>query len=130
MAAAPAYLEEHGTPASPAELAAHDFVVAGPVAGKTLVMSRDGREVSVVVDGNLTINGTDSAVAAGRAGIGLVVASMPALAGDIAQGGLVRLLSDWDMGQIEGHALFSSGQTPKPAARAFVEFMIIAMQQF
>lgn len=129
MAAAPSYLREHGVPANPAELAAHAFVVAGPVAAKTLVMTREGREVSVVVDGYLTINGTDAAVAAGREGIGLVVASAPALSGEIAEGRLVRVLPEWDMGQIEGHALFSSGQTPKPAARAFVEFMIEVMQQ-
>jgi DNA-binding transcriptional LysR family regulator len=130
MAGSPAYLQEHGVPATPAELATHSFVVAGPVAAKTLILRKEGREVSVVVNGNLTINGTDSAVAAGREGVGLVVASTPALIGEIDQGTLVPILSDWDMGEIEGYALFSSGQTPKPAARAFVEFMIDVMQDF
>ena len=130
MAAAPSYLQEHGTPKTPAELATHAFVVAGPVAADTLILKKDEREVSVEVNGNLTVNGTDSGVAAGREGIGLVVASTPALLGDMNTGALVRILADWNMGEVEAHALFPSGQTPKPAARAFVEFLIDIMRQY
>lgn len=130
MAAAPSYLNEHGTPASPAELAKHVFVVAGPVAADTLVLKKGEREVSVEVTGNLTINGTDSGVTAGKEGIGLVVASIPALKKEMECGSLVRVLPDWDMGKVEAHALFPSGQSPKPAARAFVEFLIDIMKNF
>jgi DNA-binding transcriptional LysR family regulator len=128
MAGAPSYLQEYGTPLMPADLATHSFIVAGPVAADTLVMRAEGREVSVQVNGNLTINGTDSAVAAGREGIGLVVASTPALIDEIDRGALVRVLPEWDMGEIEAHALFPSGQTPKPAARTFVDFLIEIME--
>ncbi len=124
MAAAPAYLETHGTPQTPADLAAHEFVVAGPVAGRTLLMRNDGHEVSVQVAGRFAVSGTDSAVAAGIEGVGLVVASLPSFQREIARGALVRILPDWDIGELEVHALFPSGQTPKPAARAFVEFLI------
>jgi hypothetical protein len=34
------------------------------------------------------------------------------------------LLPDWDLGNIEAHALFASGQAAKPAARAFVEHLV------
>jgi DNA-binding transcriptional LysR family regulator len=124
MAAAPRYLASRATPQTPADLAVHEFVVAGPVAGRTLTMSHDDRKVSVQVSGRLAINGTDSAVAAGIEGVGIVVASLPSFRREIERGTLVRLLSDWDIGELEVHALFPSGQAPKPAARAFVDFLV------
>jgi DNA-binding transcriptional LysR family regulator len=124
MAAAPSYLQAHGTPQTPDDLPTHTFVVAGPLAAKTLVLTKDSREVAVNVTGNLFINGTDSAVTAGTQGLGLVVASTPALQHEITRGTLVRVLAEWDMGELEAYALFPSGQTPKPAARAFVDFLI------
>ena len=130
IAASPAYLAAHGEPSSPAELAAHDFVVAGPVAGKVLVMRAEGREVSVEVAGNLAINGAEVAVNAGVAGLGLVAASYPALKQELDAGQLVRLLPEWDMGEIEAHALFPSGQTPKPSARLFVDYIIGKLRSF
>lgn len=123
MAAAPAYLASHATPQTPADLADHEFIVAGPVAGRTLTLRNNGREVSVQVSGRVAISGTDSAVAAGIEGVGLVVASLPSFRREIERGTLVRILPEWDIGELEVHALFPGGQPPKPAARAFVDFL-------
>jgi DNA-binding transcriptional LysR family regulator len=123
-AAAPSYLTRKGTPLSPSDLAAHDFVVAGPAAGKSITFKKEGREVSTQIGGNLAITGAEVAVNAGATGLGIVVASLPSLEKEINDGSLVRLLTDWDIGEISAHALFPSGQAPKPAARAFVDFVI------
>ncbi|UPJ48523.1 hypothetical protein IVB30_36670 [Bradyrhizobium sp. 200] len=37
---------------------------------------------------------------------------------------LARILSDWDFGSMEVDALFMSGNTIKPTARAFTDFLI------
>ncbi len=58
------------------------------------------------------------------AGLGIVAASYPSVAREIERGKMIRLLPDWDMGELEAHAVFRSGQSPKPSARAFVEFLI------
>lgn len=128
MAAAPTYLQERGTPLIPTDLATHTFIVAGPLADDMLVLKKDGREVSIRVSGNLTINGTDAGISAGLSGLGLVVASLPALKTDIDRGALVKILPEWNMGELEAHALFPGGQAPKPAARAFVDFLIETMK--
>ena len=39
-------------------------------------------------------------------------------------GKLVRVLPDWDFGSREVNALFVSGKTIKPAARAFADFLL------
>ena len=36
----------------------------------------------------------------------------------------MRVLPDWDFGSMEVNALFVSGKTIKPAARAFADFLL------
>lgn len=127
MAGAPDYLRQQGTPSSPSDLTAHRFVVSGPVAARTLLIEQDGLEIPVEIHGNLTVTGTDAGVVAGKEGLGLVVATVPALIADIETGSLVRVMADWNLGAVDAYALYPGGQTPKPAARAFVEFMIDAL---
>jgi DNA-binding transcriptional LysR family regulator len=127
IAGAPSYLSEHGAPETPADLAAHSFIVAGPAAAQTLELKKNNQCFPLKMTGRLTVQGTDAAVAAGREGLGLVVATLPTLLHDIEAGALKRLMPDWDLGEIGAHALFPSGQSPKPAARAFVEFAIEVM---
>jgi DNA-binding transcriptional LysR family regulator len=124
IAAAPSYLEAYGEPEEPAKLVEHQFVIAGPVAGKELSFRRGDDEVTVQPRGRISVNGAEVAVSAVRAGLGIAVASLPAFSEDFDIGSLVQLLPDWSLGDIEAHALFPSGQAPKPAARAFVEFLV------
>lgn len=127
MAGAPAYLEEYGIPETPADLASHSFIVAGPAAGQALILKKGGDEFPLQLTGRLTVQGNQAAVSAGIEGLGLVVATRPTLSGEIEDGALVRVMADWDMGELGAHALFPSGQDPKPAARAFVDFLIRIM---
>ena len=128
VAAAPAYLEAHGIPETPEALAEHMFVIAGPVAGKELIFHRGNQEVRVQPRGQVSINGAEVAVSAVRAGLGIAVASLPAFSQDLDTGDLVQLLPDWRLADIEAHALFASGQSAKPAARAFVEHLVAELR--
>ena len=124
VAAAPAYLDARGTPETPEALDGHSFVIAGPVAGKELTFHQGDREVRVQPKGQVSINGAEVAVSAVRAGVGIAVASLPAFSEDLDTGELVQLLPDWTLADIEAHALFASGQAAKPAARAFVDYLV------
>lgn len=124
VAAAPAYLQARGAPVTPEELAEHAFVIAGPVAGRELRFRQGDREVLVEPRGQVSINGAEVAVSAVRAGLGIAVASLPAFSEDLDTGALVQLLPDWTLADIEAHALFATGQSPKPAARAFVDHLV------
>jgi DNA-binding transcriptional LysR family regulator len=123
-AAAPAYLDAHGLPETPEALAEHVFVIAGPVAGKELLFRQGNRQVKVQPRGQVSINGAEVAVSAVRAGLGIAVASLPAFSEDLDRGELVQLLPDWSLNDIEAHALFAGGPSVKPAARAFVDYLV------
>jgi DNA-binding transcriptional LysR family regulator len=124
VAAAPAYLETHGIPETPEALAAHEFVIAGPVAGRELLFHQGDRHVKVQPRGRVSILGAEVAVSAVRAGLGIAVASLPAFSEELDSGKLVQLLPDWTLGDIEAHALFATGQNVKPAARSFVDHLV------
>ena len=124
ISAAPSYIARNGKPGSPEDLDRHRFIIAGPAAKKGLTFRQGDKVVAVPVDGPLAITGAEVAVNAGVGGMGIVAASYPSVAREIDNGSLVRLVPDWDLGELEAHALFPSGQSPKPSARAFVEFLI------
>jgi DNA-binding transcriptional LysR family regulator len=76
------------------------------------------------VNGRLVVTYNEVGIAAAVAGLGLVSMTIGAAKRELAEGALVRVLADWDMGEIELHAVFPAGRAAKPAARAFVDFLI------
>ena len=125
IAASPAYLALHGTPETPADLTDHVAIVgpAGTSAGQWS-FHKNGRRLSIRVNTRLAVSANEAAVAAAVAGIGIVTTASWGCRSELANGSLVRLLPDWRMGDVEAHGMFTPGRQPKPAARAFVEYLI------
>ncbi len=123
IAASPGYLARYGTPATPADLAAHVAIIAGPVAGKCWTLSGPDGEVTITPHGRLSIAAAEAGVSAGLAGLGIVTASYTSLKRDLETGALVRLLPDWSLGMLDCYAVFPGGQAAKPSAKAFAEFL-------
>jgi DNA-binding transcriptional LysR family regulator len=124
VVASPAYLQRRGRPRDPADLAAH-VVIVGP-GGTSLnawTFLRDGRRLSVRVEGRLTTPANEGAVAGAVAGLGVTLTSTWGCRAEIERGDLVPLLEDWEMDPVEAHALFPSGRAACPAARAFVDYL-------
>jgi DNA-binding transcriptional LysR family regulator len=122
---APSYLARAGTPATPGDLAAHSVIVAPSRIGRSWSFTKRGKTTSVTVNGCLVVTYNEVGIAAAVAGLGLVSMTIGAAKREIAEGSLVRVLADWDMGEIELHAVFPAGKAAKPAARAFVDFLIV-----
>jgi DNA-binding transcriptional LysR family regulator len=55
---------------------------------------------------------------------GLTASSENSARAELETGQLVRVLPDQDFGSMELNALFVSGKTIKPAARAFADFLL------
>ncbi|TAY30709.1 LysR family transcriptional regulator [Rhizobium ruizarguesonis] len=130
LAAAPSYLEKHGTPDTPDDVTSHRTILAGPAANSGWTFSRGEEQVTVRPAGDLSISGSEVGINACLAGLGMVVASYSSLRDHLANGELVRLLPEWEMAEIESHALFPSGQAAKPAARAFVDYLHQSLKNF
>lgn len=123
LVAAPAYLKRAGTPQTPVELASHS-VIAGPASGgQSWNFRKDGKTTTVRVEGRLTVTINEVSTAAAVAGLGIAAMTLAACERELADGSLIRLLPDWDMGTADVHAVFAAGRGAKPAARAFVEFL-------
>jgi DNA-binding transcriptional LysR family regulator len=124
LMASPNYLRERGTPTTPSDLAHHSVIIGPAHASPTFSFRKDGRITSVRVDSQLAITINEGATASAVAGLGIVASSENSARAELKAGKLVRVLSDWDFGSMEVNALFVSGKTIKPAARAFADFLL------
>ena len=124
LMASPDYLRERGTPTMPSDLAHHSVIIGPAHPSPTFAFRKDGRVTSVRVDSNLAISINEGATASAVAGLGIAASSENSARAEFEAGQLVRVLPDWDFGSMEVNALFVSGKTIKPAARAFADFLL------
>jgi DNA-binding transcriptional LysR family regulator len=123
VAASPAYLRAAPVLHSPSDLARHTVILGpGSLGPDALQFAKSGRRVSVQVDGRLSVDANEAAIAAALAGLGLTVTSLWACRAELERGDLVRVLADWRMEPIDLHAIFPAARVPKPSARAFADY--------
>jgi DNA-binding transcriptional LysR family regulator len=112
LVASPDYLERHGSPRDPDDLAGHDCLVVRENAhiGErydtwTLQHARDGRAHRVRVRGALTSNSGELVRDWCRQGAGIALRSLWDVAPLIESGMLARVLPDWAMQDADVHWL-------------------------
>lgn len=120
LVGSPAYLRRRGRPKTPADLSAHDMIV-GPMAADGWSFEKDGRRVSLRLEGRIAVSANGGAVAAAIAGLGIAPTGLIASRQELQRGSLIRVLADWQMGSLDVHAIFPSGRAAKAAARALAE---------
>ncbi|MBN9220084.1 MAG: LysR family transcriptional regulator [Mesorhizobium sp.] len=98
VVASPAYLTRHPAPSTPQDLVRHDCInhrqsrAGGLYAWE---FARDGRELRVRVDGQLTFNSTIPMIDAAVSGLGIAYVPENMAAGAVKAGHLVPLLDEW-----------------------------------
>ena len=120
LVGSPAYLRRAGRPKAPADLKSH-AIIEGPIGTDGWTFEKDGRRISLRLEGRLVVSANESAVAAAVAGLGIASTSIIASRKELADRSLVRVLPDWQMGSVDVHAVFPSGRAAKAAARALAE---------
>jgi DNA-binding transcriptional LysR family regulator len=124
VVAAPSYLAKAGTPPAPRDLADHATIVSPAGRGmEGWAFRRDGMTCSVRVEGRFILNGTDAAVAAAVAGLGILSTGDLSVISELETGRLVRVLPDWEMGSADINVVLPAGRAAKPSARAFSDYM-------
>lgn len=124
LVAAPSYLQRRGQPASPSDLATHSVIVGPGIAPTSWSFRKDRRVMSVAVEGRLMVTVNEGAIAGAVVGLGIMSTVSAGCAREVASGALVRILTDWDMGVVELHAILASGKAAKPSAKAFADFLV------
>lgn len=126
LVASPAYLEQFGCPARPAELTVHAclryrYPSSGKLAAWPLVAR--GKVLSIDLPETVVTNSLDPLLTMAEAGIG--IASLPdfMVAASVSSGRLVPVLEGSLHDQRSLCILWPSGRQPSPRIRAFVDFM-------
>lgn len=127
LVASPAYLRHAGRPKAPADLNSH-AIILGPMATDAWTFEKEGRRVSLRLEGRLVVSANEASVAAAVAGLGIATTGVIAAREALANRSLVRILPDWEMGSVDVHAVFPSGRTSKVGARALADHVIGAMR--
>lgn len=124
VAASPQYLEQHGTPMTPGDLARHKIII-GPSSYSSVswTFQKGGKRTSVQVDSKLMITVNEGTTAAAVSGMGIISTSLVGCRAEIERGELVQVLADWDIGTSEVHAILAGGRQAKASSRAFVDYL-------
>ncbi|NPU11359.1 LysR family transcriptional regulator [Bradyrhizobium sp. 83002] len=126
--ATPAYLEQAGIPAVPAELATHEAIVYSQLENNW-IFRKDGTEASVAIRGRVRVSAAEGIRAAVLADMGLTVNSDWMFAPELESGVVVRLLKDWELPPVDLWAVFPTGRLASAKARAFADFVETATRQ-
>lgn len=123
--ATPAYLDAHGRPAAPSDLAGHQIIDLPGQAGRprSWTFVRDGERVAVEPAARVEVNDvlTICALVGHGSGIGLLSAYL--CGADILGGKLERVLPDWSLPPLPVSLVFPSRREMAPVVRAFVDYM-------
>jgi DNA-binding transcriptional LysR family regulator len=125
VVASPSYLKLHGTPKTPADLAAHDCIFGpGNFGRDSWTFTRNGTEVSVNVRGRIHTDSGPGAFASVMAGLGIAMASTVMAGPEVKAGSLIPLLRGYRLEPVGVHAIFPAGRRPSAKVRALIDFLV------
>ncbi|MBO9537064.1 LysR family transcriptional regulator [Herbaspirillum sp.] len=130
VCAAPAYLEKHGTPSHPYELAQHHTISYSYNASKD-DWQFNGPEgtVSVKINSRIHVNNGDSCVAAALGGAGITRQPTFMIDQYLRSGQLVPILPDYTAPDLGIYAVYPSRSHLPPKVRAMLDFLSEAFRQ-
>ncbi len=126
VVASPDYLQRHGTPLQPEDLAEHNclrfnFRRAEP----NWPFLRDGQTFSLQVCGNIACSSGEALAQLARVGAGIARIGEFSVAEDLQRGDLVPLLQAFNPDDREPiHAVFVGGSAMPAGVRLFVDFLV------
>lgn len=121
---APSYMASRTVPKVPQDLIGHICInLRLPTYGSLLAweFERDGREIKVHVDGQLTFNMGSQILDAALRGFGLAYLPEDMVQAHIVEGRLIRVLDDWSAPFQGYHLYYPSRRQPSPAFTLLVD---------
>lgn len=124
ICASPGYLEAHGVPARPQDLAGHACITFEVLASMRAWVFGSGKaELSVPVQSRLTVNTAEAAIAAATVGVGLIRVLSYQVADAVREQALRVVLEAFESAPLPV-SLVHTGQAPLPLKlRAFLDFV-------
>jgi DNA-binding transcriptional LysR family regulator len=119
----PAYFEQHGEPACPADLSQHQAVIYTLAGGAHWPFKKADEEQTVTVSGRIRVSAAEGLREAVLAHQGLTMASAWMFAPELASGEVREVMTEWTLPVQELWAVFPTGRMASAKARAFVEYV-------
>lgn len=124
LCTAPAYLEKHGAPREPHDLAGHNCLCADlQTWGDEWRLSGRGGEVRVAVGGSLRSNNAETLRTASLEGIGIAALPNWAVADELRSGALLRVLPGWEAPVSTIYAVYPGNRLMSKKVGAFVDHL-------
>jgi DNA-binding transcriptional LysR family regulator len=122
--AAPSYIERHGEPSSPAELANHTCIVhdVGPDSDVWTFVMPEGAK-GFQVSGGFLANDVRAVHLAARTGYGIAYLALVEVFDDLRSGTLVRVLSDFPAAGVSFSLVYPSRRHLAPRTRLVMDFI-------
>jgi DNA-binding transcriptional LysR family regulator len=129
VCASPAYVEQHGEPLEPADLAKHRIVVASG-ASRVLEWRFGGpRRPVIPLQPALDCNLSAAAISAAISGYGITRVLSYQVDDAIRSGLLRELLSEFEPPPLPVHLVHAGGRHPPAKIRSFVDFAVAELRQ-
>ncbi len=118
------YVEKHGEPKTPADLAGHQIIRFSHAGNKRRwEFSKNGASQSVTLKPRISINNQDALCEAVCAGVGISSGPVWWFENSPDQNALVRLLPDYDMGVVPLYAVYPSRRFVPQKVRIFIDYL-------
>jgi len=128
--AAPSYLAQHGTPATPQELAQHTCLGFIQPNSREIVpwefTRKNGEQddnLTFAPQAHIAINHAESLIHAATTGAGIIQLLSSSLNSPIEIGALVPILKDWESAGPPVYVVYPQNRHLSPKVRAFVDFV-------
>lgn len=120
----PAYLQRHGTPKTPAELAQHNCLIYSyAAAGDEWKMDGPDGQHAVKVSGTLRATNGDMVKLAALGGVGLMCQPLFLCGEDLRNGRLIEVLPEYKSSELGIYAVYPSRKHLSAKVRTFVDFI-------
>jgi DNA-binding transcriptional LysR family regulator len=121
--ASPSYLAEHGTPATPQELAGHGCISFGSFSpAERWVYAGPAKSRWVPVHSRLSVNTADAAIEAARAGLGITRVLSYQAEASVAEDALRLILEDFEPEALPVNLLHREDRLPQAKVQRFIAF--------
>ena len=124
VCASPAYIAQHGSPVTPADLVHHAAITFESVSAPGVWRFRSGStEIDAVLRARLSVNTTDAAIDAAIAGMGLARANSYQIVDHVRQGALALALETFEPPPRPVNLVYNSHARLPLKLRAFIDFV-------
>lgn len=125
LCAAPHYIDRHGLPESPEQLARHHqvgYVLASTGKLRPVTLTREARRAEFDVPARFVTTDSAAALSAGLDGLGVIVLAEFVAAHHLASGALVRVLPGWQCPSLPLHLVAPTTRRRAARIQAFMDW--------